>query len=850
MKFVLKFVVKPVMEHGNDSEQRTLAASVYRLALFSAITFLLLLLGSLLVQPTSAQSPRAADQAAIEVKQTVGETVGICTTTAAIAVTAGKSVYYCVTLRNNGTVPLSQYTLTVASKTVAFTQALNPGQDIQLTSNVLTSLGKDGTILSQLINGAAGSVLTNTVTITATNAERTVVASGKATAHVVIGSVGLRVTKTVGLTDACPTTKGIAVDANTTVKYCVRMENTGSLPLLSHRLVDPLLKVNVPFTFTIPVGGSLNITDGTIQKYDSNQHLSLAVTSDITNTAIITSTTAEGVIVSGSAQAVAAIGKASSVLTYTVGLEDGCAATTAQPFISGRTLYYCLKLTNNGTVPLEGHAVRWVQNSAATPLVNTTITQTVSPGQSLIITRSRIALLEQKNVITNNTNDFTVTSTNHRGMVTAANAKSTITVGAQTLTVTKYATTDRNGCVVNMPLNIITNQEFYYCVVITNTGLVPLVRHAFVESTPFNISGVFTYTLAPNQKMTLTNQFLASVGLPANIFGPFKVSSSYFGTLNVSATSANNSQVFQTAAAQVNVSAPTATATTPPTAIPTFTPSLTPIPSPSATLLPTPTPSPVVLSFQPTPTQPFSVNAITTPTPGIQPGAAPQAVDQFGQPIPQAFDQFGQPITPVFDQFGQPTTPIFDQFGQPISPLAGQPTVDMASTVFALTVEAAATQTALAFIAPPVIDTPMAPQIETPVPALPLATPVPAMTVVVTPAATSLLVLTPLPSPEAATGYLAVVAQVFQVSAATLGWLWFVVGSLIFFAVAGMFAGLGWSQRGRQGVYDMNERATPADEDMRLEASTTQSFSIQSPAAPSAKPQAPDDEDYWPASLR
>lgn len=838
MNPVVNSVVNSVMEHVNDAGQRTMAARAYRLALFSASAFLLLLLGGLLVEPTAAQTSRAADQAAIEVKQTVGENVGICTTTAAIAVTAGKSVYYCVTLRNSGTVPLSQYTIAVTNKQpVTFTQALNPGQDIQLTSNVLTSLGKDGTILSQLINGAASSVLTNTVTITATNAERTVVAVGKATAHVVIGSVGLKVTKTVGLTDACPTTTGIAVDASTTVKYCVTIKNTGTLTLTNHRLIDPLLKVDVTFPLKFPVGATLVITDGALQKYDSNQHLSLTVTGDITNTAVVTSTTAEGVIVSGNAQAVAAIGKASSVLTYTVGLEDGCAATTAMPFVSGRTLYYCLKLTNNGTVPLEGHTIRWVQNSAATPLVNTTITQTVSPGQSLIITRSRITQLAPTNVTANSTNDFTVTSTNHRGMVAAANAKGTVTVGAQTLSVTKYATTDRNGCVVNMPLNITTNQEFYYCVVITNTGLVPLVRHAFVEGspTPFNISGVFTYTLAPNQKMTLTNQFLASVGLPANIFGPFKVSSSYFGTLNVSATSANNSQVFQTAAAQINVSAPTATATTPPTAIPTFTPSLTPIPSPSATLPPTPTPSPVVLSFQPTPTQPFSVNSITTPTPGVLPGAVPPAVDQFGQPI-----------TPALDQFGQPITPAVDQFGQPISPLLEQPTADIASTVFALTVEAAATQTALAFMAPPLIDTPSAPPVQSLV-----ETPAPAVTVVVTPTATPLLlVLTPLPSPAAATGYLAVFSQVFQVSAATLGWLWFVVGSLVFFTVAGMFAGLGWSQRGRQGVYDMNERATPADEGMRLEASTTQSFSIQSPAAPSAKPQAPDDEDYWPASLR
>lgn len=810
--------MKPV-EQEHAFEQRPATATAYRLALCIASTFLLLLLGMLLVEPARAQTPRTTDQAAIELTQTVGTSVGICSSTNAVAVTSG-SVYFCVTLLNSGTVPLSQHRLTLGTKTITFTQALNPGQQIQLTSNILSSFGKDGNTLVQTVSGTAGTVLTSTVIMTSTNAQADVVATGQATARVVIGRAELAVTKTVGLTDACSTTKGIAVDTNATVKYCVTIRNTGTLTLTNHRLVDPQLNVDVSFPLKFPVGATLVITDGALQKYDSSQHLNLVVTNDVTNTATVTSTTVEGASVSASAKAVAAVGKTSSAITYTVGLEDGCATSTQMPFISNRTLYYCLKLTNNGTMPLEAHTVRW-QSSLTTALVNTTITQTVQPGQSLIITHSRISQFAQANVSANATNVFTVTSTNHRGMVITSVARGAVTVGAQTLLVTKYATTDKNGCVASSPLTITSDQEFYYCVVITNTGQVPLVRHAFVEGSPINISGVFSYTLAPGQKMTLTNQFLDSVGLSTRL-GPFKTSSSYFGTFNVSATSANNIQVYQSAATQINVSVPTVTSTPVPTAIPTFTPSLTPIQSPSPTFTPTPTPTPVVLSFQATPTQPFSVNAITTPTPGVIPGAVPPAVDQFGQPIP----------------------PTIDPFAQQISPL---PTVDVASTVFALTVEAAATQTAFALIPPPVVDTPIAP----PIVQTPLDTPLPTFTVETTPTPTLVpLILTPLPSPEADLGYLAVISQVFQVSTATLGWLWFVVGSLIFFVTAGMFAGLGLRYRGRQGVYEMDERATTPDEDMRLEPSTNQSFSIQSPTASSPKPATPEDDDYWPASLR
>jgi hypothetical protein len=110
--------------------------------------------------------------------------------------------------------------------------------------------------------------------------------------------------------------------------------------------------------------------------------------------------------------------------------------------------------------------------------------------------------------------------------------------------------------------------------------------------------------------------------------------------------------------------------------------------------------------------------------------------------------------------------------------------------------------------------------------------------------------LTPLPTPTVDNGYLGITAQVFQVSTATLGWIWFLVGSIVFFAAAGMFAGLGWQRRSRKqvGDYDMSDMSdmnrAPAEPAIPDRTRNRQSPNTQSPNTQSP------DEDHWPTSLR
>ncbi|MEZ4728011.1 MAG: hypothetical protein R3E79_12850 [Caldilineaceae bacterium] len=368
-----------------DGEQSILRRYIYGLAFLIASVLLLLLIGRLLgapavAQQASAQDERAVNQPAIAVNQTVGTAVGICPPNAAIAVTANTPVYYCVTLRNSGDVALSRHTLfsSLLNESVTFTQTLNPGQEIALTTNVLDNLGQSFTLATPNVT----TNLTHTVTITSTNGQGTV-ATGQAIARVVIGTVGVKVTKTVGVVagqNGCRTTaaKGVAVAANTMVYYCVTFQNTGTLPLTTHSLRDPLLNVvreyNEEELAPVAPGASLLISS------DEVPGLAVSATQHVTNTVFFTSTTAEGISVSTQDEASVFIGQPGIVLTYTIGSDSNpCGTATSITIASGRPVQHCLRIQNSGAVPFTNHTLQWSQNNVQ--LLNTTITRTLQPGQ-------------------------------------------------------------------------------------------------------------------------------------------------------------------------------------------------------------------------------------------------------------------------------------------------------------------------------------------------------------------------------------------------------------------------------------------------------------------------------------
>ncbi|MEZ4677440.1 MAG: hypothetical protein R2932_24800 [Caldilineaceae bacterium] len=674
---------------------------------------------------------------------------------------------------------------------------------------------------------------------------------GQGTARALIGQATTTVTQTVGtIENTCPTTDSIAVENGTTVYYCLTITKTGTFDFVRHEVTAPQLGASFVYTPANPAVAQQQITAQQVRDNYPPNRLEKTISAPFTNKITVTSYTAEGIVTENSATAYVAPGQASAALTYTVGTDPArCATTTTLTVATNATAYYCIELENTGTLPLERFEINAPQLGLAR-----TYTATLAPSATLVLTQSFDSKLA-KTIVTNETNAITIDAYTADG-ISVRNQKSVATnVGTLGLTVIKYAHTDAKDCSIVQSLTVDSGREFFYCVVIRNTGVVPLVNFTVSEASPV-INFSFNYDLGVGQTLTLTNEFLANTLKQSASLGPFTTAFNLNSTMSVVARSASGAVFQANSAFPINVVVPTATPIRTATPTLTWTPTLTPIPTTTPTVPPTPTPTNVVVSILPSPTDPFNLNSVQTPTPGV--------VDDAGAGfVPES------PLTDSF--FGNADADgrflchrvCPNRYGD------GRP---------AMTQEAELTQTAffLTEQAPPLAATAELASTAT-------ATTAPVATATETPA---LAVLGPnvgvLSTPGSGDGtapgprgdYLTLLTSTFVTSAATLGWLWFLTGSIIFFAVAGMFAGLSFRQQERRRYRMVEEYATDPDpfpDDPFAPASTPVDFdqpwstaSADSPTddhwaryAPPRQSQdnaptddAPLDDDFWPASLR
>lgn len=736
-------------------------AQSYR-GMLTAAGIALLALGLLfLILPQASQA-----QGTLTVVPTVGTASNLCPTTAAVAVTTNTTVYFCVTLTNRTNAVLTDHRVTMImpqlgnlTRTLTFTTNLPPGQSVAVNQSYLAGIGEADSLAT-----SASQAFTTTVTVTSTNGSTTVTGSGQA--RVVIGLIGMTVAKTVGTDEnQCSATTGVAVSRGTTVYYCVTLRKTGTLTFTRHRLVDAALGIDV--TITDP--GAYILDNNPVEITSAIEPLTKTITQNFTNTVTLTSYTPEGVAVSAQAKAHAIVGSARTVVTDTVGTRSGeCATTTSVTVTSGSIVYHCISIKNLGTEPLARHEI-----SAPQLGLTQVLTKTIRTGEVLTVTNLTFSQL-QSTVSTAVTNTVTVRSVSRNGVATSDSAAANLNLGTAALTVTKYPQRDPNTCAKNTALSVLSNESFYYCLVVRNNSQLPLVNHNFTESN-LQLSSRYSYTLAAGALLTITNQFMADTLRVTPALGPLRVTAGINNQLVYTARTSANIVATAVANAAVSIVFPTATRTTAPTPSPTLSPTTTPSPTITPTPIPTETPTNVVLSLPPTPTAVFGLNSLETPTPNV----------------------FGAGQDPNF------TSPIDTPFVPP-----PEFTPDFMATTFALTAEAAATQNSLAFLP----TSPLPTLSETPTLALPAAT-----VAVETPTATTVAAVggaTPAPFPpsppttgEPLVDYLNLLAGMLAVSTTTLGWIWFLMGSIIFFAVAGLFAGLTFRQQERQRY------ATAATED-------------------------------------
>jgi len=806
--------------------------------------------------PLSARAETAQDQE-IEVIHTVGTEEGFCATTETIAVPAGTAVHYCFTIVNSNPVTLTnfQFSMPLLGISNTFQSVIPPGEKLAVTTGYLASVGL---FLNPGLTSQINAPVNNTVTVYGkTQDEDEYKYMGQGIARVLVGEAQTTVRQTVGtIAESCADTTGIAVASGTTVYYCLTIATTGTLDFVRHEVRAPQLGATFVYTPANPSADSQQITAQRVRDDYPPNRLEKEITASFSNRITVTSYTSDGIVAESGATAVAVVGSASAALTYTVGtVADTCATSNTVTVTTNGTAYYCIRLKNTGTLPFTHFTIDAPQLN-----LQTNFTRTLGVGETIVLTRSFNAQLA-KVVTAGETNMITVDAYTTEGIRTRSQGTANVSVGSLVISVAKYARSTPEGCVTTSPLTIATNTQFYYCVVITNTGSAPIERFRIAEPAPTNIDFSFDYRLEAGQKITLTNTFLANTLQIGSYLGPFLTTTNINPSLTVTAFSANGTTVPGTSNFPINIFVPTNTPV--PTLTPslTWTPTLTPIPTTTPTVPPSPTPTNVVISALPSATSVLGLDTVSTPLAGPETATPPGFV----------------PESPLQDSALATPTPTIDFFATEAASTAIAITA-AAVTVAAQTAEADATQSIIALTQqapPPATATPI--PTETPVPtASPTETPPPAIGAgfpggTVADAGGSFGG----PRGQVTLGntngdYLSLVAATLATSTATLGWLWFLVGSIIFFAVAGMFAGLSFRQQERrryrmvddfvptdaEGELPFDEDlfgatddfTTPWDNTATAEEAPHERWQPGNEATSSQNPDASDD-DYWPASL-
>ncbi len=639
-------------------------------------------------------------------------------------------------------------------------------------------------------------------------------------APVTAAQAGLAVTATVGLQDGvCASAQSVRVFPGTQVYYCYTAVNTGATTLITHTIRD-----TNGIAWDEKSGPDVNLPPGaTFNTVEKGYKPSATALDD---QLIEVTWMASGVTATVVATSVANIQVITPALqiTATVGLSPtACAGDSRVVVPAGGDVQYCLIVANSGPITLTRHQV-----SDSDLGLSGSFDYPLGPAQRLTITQAMLPQLGlagsllRTDVTRTLTNTVAYTATTVDGYAFgnagAVNATvfHTATAAAHLATAqvvfTKTIGTQESVCADTTNLSISDpNTPLYYCAILHNTGGVTLTQHVLAEPN-FGLSLAFTHTLAPDDIFRITNDVLANELDQARQFGPFTLYNGsnlildntmlYTGSVPAAAgLRAYTVTAGAGAFAGLNVtSTPTPTFTptrqssdSSPTNTPwpTSTPTWTPIP-PAPT--PTPTDTPPFPTETPTPTRSYAISLLETPT--------------------------SVAFSPLDTPFNSPLE-------APVDAAAMQATLVAQSTFDAL-----ATAGSSLYAPQSPLDTP------TPV----LATPSPAVMVVLvteTPTPPALLVAPvqrPVlyPTPTSTPDILLFAARVADKVTLAAGWIWFALGSLVFFAVAGLMAGLSFRQAERRR-FDLSQTgADPFDIDGFL------------PPAPHR----PDPgEDDWPDSL-
>lgn len=476
-------------------------------------------------------------------------------------------------------------------------------------------------------------------------------------------------------------------------------------------------------------------------------------------------------------------------ITYTLSADvDICGVESTLTAPLSAAIHHCLFVKNTG-------AVTFTQHTLSVPAlgINQPFNFTLPPNASMTIGNSAVstsgisATMGVFNVTDNLLSEATLSSTTADAQSVTASASAAITTEGDA-SVLLYKRAGNTPDVCGTIGAVIANTDVYYCFVIYNIGNQTLNVHD-INDDLVDFTETLEFPIAPGQRYTLTQQILADqFGLPGEL-GPHNIASATTNVMNYKGKTLEGFTVIGTAEATIDLIAPlntpptatpipTATNTSPPppTATNTRVPgSRDPTPFPTFTPGPTLSPTPVPLSPTPTPVSPLPtptatattrlVLAVDTPTPAVT-VVPPQVLAANATATAQSIQATNVAAQPAQQVAANPADAAAAIPTETPSPQPVEPTATATLTATPTQTPTATPTDVLAAIA--LLQTPMDAQ-------RPIETAPPA------------------PTPDA----MLIMARAVDMGILAASGIWFACGSLLFFGMAGLVAGLYFRQQER-----------------------------------------------------
>jgi hypothetical protein len=320
----------------------------------------------------------------MEVKTTVGAGDGGCADTATYRARQGTRAQFCVRVKNTGDTPLSALQVTVTSQPA---NAINVTGTI--TSHPLLPLAPDG-VLDIFDTGAFNGQLTGSlvitsgaVTVTATSTVRATTIDGfpitppNSTAVMSVGRADVALTASVNTAAECGTATSISPLVNQPFYYCLRVQNTGSVPLTNHVIRSATPPISVTFTYPLEPQASMAVTNDFLKGIGQPEVMGPRIytsTATISTSFAYTASNAAGFVVTKNSSAVSAgVVVPTATLTPTPRPTDEDPTNTPWPTLTPTPSWTPLPTSTPTWTPVTPSATPthdWAASNIATPTPN------------------------------------------------------------------------------------------------------------------------------------------------------------------------------------------------------------------------------------------------------------------------------------------------------------------------------------------------------------------------------------------------------------------------------------------------------------------------------------------------